>query len=86
MKPLTKTDFILARHGDTEYSRLSKLLTNDDVKQLLKNQEDAKEYWKIIDEFVRLNKLEERLKKEFIDCDEYPPLTKWFNEILEGKE
>ncbi len=24
----------------------------------------------------------ERLKKEFIDCDEYPPLTKWYKSIL----
>ncbi len=65
MKPLTKDDF----SRDDEYPRycLSIQCEYDDFdkirNQILKNQEDAKEYWKIIDEFVRLNKLEERLKK-----------------------
>lgn len=31
-------------------------------------------------------KLQESLKKEFIDCDEYPPLTKWYKENIDQSQ
>ena len=36
--------------------------------------------------YQELEKIVEKLKKEYIDCDEYPPLTKWFKELLETKD
>jgi predicted adenine nucleotide alpha hydrolase (AANH) superfamily ATPase len=58
------------------------ILKNQKIAKFLEGRESIMTYEKEAEEAKQIVK---RLKKEFIDCDEYPPLTKWFKKIL-GEE
>lgn len=50
------------------------------------NPNIVQSYHELKQEIKSALKLQESLKTEFIDCDEYPPLTKWYKENIEESE